>query len=106
MVIMAPMVAPALKMTVIKMPRMRMKRRHHLRLFFEKFLLALGHEVLQPIVAIEGFDQVGQFIGVFHAKRDGRERAAPEGVCDLVEVAPNLGIEAAAIGIEDADHAP
>src|SRR5581483_9929527 len=80
--------------------------RHHLRLLLEKFLLDLRLVVEQPVIALPRRDERRKGFGVAELERERRVRGPLESIHDLVRVAPDLRIEAAAAGIENADDAP
>ena len=65
MVIIAPIIAPVLKITVMKIPRMRMNVAIISDCSSKNFFSRLGDEILQPIVALEGGSTLPKIIRIF-----------------------------------------
>src|SRR5262245_55952028 len=105
MVIIAPMVAPVLKIVVMKRPRIRI----NVAIISDcssKNFFSLGHKILKAVVAVEGGHEFREITRVLESKCNRREGRTSEGIGDLIEIAPRLGVKAAAIGVKDADHGP
>ena len=84
MVIIAPIIAPVLKITVMKIPRMRIKVAIISDCSSKNFFSLLGAKYCKPIVALEGGQHRGKVIGVFKPRGHRREGGAFESVGDLV----------------------
>src|SRR5262249_43207056 len=75
-------------------------------MLLKKLLFSLGHKILKAVVAVEGGHEFREIIRVLESKRNRREGRTSEGIGDLIEIAPRLGVKTAAIGVEDADNRP
>src|SRR5215467_16257850 len=99
------MVAPALKMTVMKSPMMRINFAIMSDCSSKNFF-SLGHEVLQTIVGSESANQAGEIVRILEPKSHRRKRAAFEGIHDLTDIAPDFRIKTASLRIEDSHNGP
>src|SRR5215510_7297495 len=82
------------------------KRSHHLGLLLKKLLFYLGHKILKAVIAVEGIHEFRDTIRVLESKRNRRKGRPSEGIRDLIEITPRLGVKTAAIGIKNADNRP
>src|SRR4029077_9980576 len=101
------MVAPVLKMIVMKRPKIRINLAIISDCSSKNFFSLLGTKYcrrLSPSKAITRSDRSSGFLR--RKKSNRRKRGSFERVGDLVEITPRLGVKAAAIGIKDANHAP